>query len=326
MTFQSGLNIHNNNNNITSIPPIIGNSDPMKQVFSLINKASKSDITVCLFGETGTGKEVVAKTIHHNSRRANKPFIPVNVSAIPRDLIESELFGFEKGSFTGAISNKSGKFEEAQNGTIFIDEISDMDISAQVKLLRVLQEQQVTRIGSHKTIDLNVRIIIASNKNLADEVAKGTFREDLYYRLLGLSINLPPLRDRGNDIIILAEYFIKDYCQKNNIAVKKLSDTAKNKLLSYNFPGNVRELKSLIELAIVMSDDDIITDKDFNLEKNNKNNNSADFFNSIINKEMTMQDYNRTIIMHYLKKYNNKVRPVAKILDIGKSTIYRMLS
>ncbi len=309
----------NNNSNNVHLPEIIGHSEMINDIHPLINKASKSDITVTLFGETGTGKDVIAKTIHYNSDRKNQPFVPVNVTAIPRDLIEAELFGFERGAFTGAINRRLGKFEEAQNGTIFLDEIGEMDITVQAKLLRVLQEQQVVRIGSNKAINLNVRVIVASHKNLFEEVTKGNFREDLYYRLLGLSIYLPALRERGDDIVLFAEHFIKEYCQRNAIPEKKLSSAAIKKLLSHNFPGNVRELKALIELSIVMCENNTITEDNIIIKQNN-------FNNELLSKQMTLEEYNQLIIEHYLKRYNNKVRPVAEALGIGKSTIYRMLS
>ncbi len=298
---------------------IIGSSPVLLKVFPLIEKACQSEIAVSITGETGTGKEVVAKSIHYNSVRKNKPFIAVNVAAIPTDLIEAELFGHEKGSFTGAIGKRAGKFEEAQNGTIFLDEIGDMDLVMQVKLLRVLQEQQVVRIGSNDSIELNVRVIIATHKNLAEEVASGRFREDLYYRLLGLSILLPPLRERCNDVIILAKHFIEEYCKKHKIKIKKLSKEAVDKLMTYDFPGNIRELKAVIELAIVLSDNDTISDENIQVKY-------SQFFKELISKEMTLEEYNVEIIKHFLRRYDNKVLLVAEKLGIGKSSLYRMLS
>ena len=298
---------------------LVGESPAIRKIFPLIEKAFKSDIVVSITGETGTGKEVVAKTIHYNSSRKNKPFVPVNMAAIPNDLIESELFGHEKGAFTGAIDRRAGKFEEAQGGTLFLDEIGDMDTSMQVKILRVLQEQQVTRIESNDQVNLDVRIIIATHKNLMEEIKKGTFREDLYYRLLGISINLPPLRERGNDVILMANYFIEDYCNKNKLSNKKLSKEAVDKLLSHDYPGNVRELKSVVELAVVMSDGEVIDADHLQIKY-------TSFFNELVSREMTLEKYNDEIIKHFLRRYNNKVRLVADKLDIGKSTIYRMLA
>src|SRR6476620_3817372 len=187
---------------------IIGTSPAIKRVFGMLEKGVGTNISVSITGETCTGKELVAKAIHYNSKRKNKPFVAVNIAAIPRELIESELFGHEKGSFTGAVTRRIGKFEEAEGGTIFLDEIGEMDLSLQAKLLRVLQEREVTRIGANATIKLDVRIIAATHKDLSEEVKEGRFREDLYYRLLGLPVHLPPLRERGNDIILIAKYFL----------------------------------------------------------------------------------------------------------------------
>ncbi len=298
---------------------LLGESPALKKVYELIEKACHSDITVSITGDTGTGKEVVAKTIHYNSNRKNMPFVPVNVSAIPKDLIEAELFGHERGAFTGAINKRAGKFEEAQNGTIFLDEIADMDLAMQVKLLRVLQEQQVVRIGSNKSINLNVRVIIATHKNLIDEVAQGRFREDLYYRLLGLSIFLPPLKDRGNDLIMLTQHFINDYCEKQNIRKKKISKEALKKLMSHDFPGNIRELKSVIELAVVMADGNFIKEEHIQIKY-------ASFFDELLSKEMTLEKYKREIVKYFMRQYNNKARIVAEKLGIGKSTVYRIIA
>lgn len=297
---------------------IIGQSKALKSLYPVVEKACQSTIVVSISGETGTGKEVLAKTIHFNSPRKSKPFVAVNMAAIPKELIESELFGHEKGSFTGANDKRTGKFEEANGGTIFLDEIGEMDLAVQSKLLRVLQEQQVVRVGGNQTINLDVRVIIATHKNLFDEVGKGNFREDLYYRLLGISIELPPLRNRGNDVVLLAQYFVKEYCKKNNIREKKFSSEAIGKLLAHSFPGNIRELKSVVELSVVLSDTELIQEEHLQIRH-------ANVVQELLSKELTLKDYNEEIIKHYLKRYNNRVRLVAEKLDIGKSTIYRML-
>jgi DNA-binding NtrC family response regulator len=297
---------------------IIGNSAATKKVFSLIEKATRTNISVMVTGETGTGKELVAKAIHYNSSRANKPFIAVNVAAIPKDLIESELFGHEKGSFTGANIRRIGKFEEANGGTLFLDEIAEMEISLQAKLLRALQEKEIVRIGSNKPVKTDCRIIVATNQNLQDAVLKGNFRQDLYYRLFGLSIELPALRERGNDIIILSKHFIKEFCNENNFPLKSLTSTAVDKLRSYSFPGNIRELKSVIELAITLSDNDEISDENIILG------NDA-LLSDNMNKEMSLREYNIRIVKKYLEKYDNNTKIVAARLDIGVATIYRML-
>ena len=297
---------------------IKGNSASLQQVFKLIEKASKTNINVSITGETGTGKEVVAKSVHFNSERKSKSFVAVNIAAIPNELIESELFGHEKGAFTGAAATRTGKFEEANGGTIFLDEIGEMDINLQAKLLRVLQEREVVKVGSNKPIKLDVRVIVATHKNLAEEVREGNFREDLYYRLLGFPIELPPLRERDNDVIVLADFFIECFSKENKTAQKVLSKAAKRKLKDYHFPGNVRELKSLIELACVMSDGHEIQEEDIVI---NELNNSENMFR----KEMTLKEYTEEIIFHFLSKYNNDVLLVADKLDVGKSTIYRLL-
>lgn len=297
---------------------IIGSSEVMQNAFQLIEKALEINITVSIYGETGTGKEVVAKTIHYNSTRKNKPFVAVNVAAIPADLIESELFGHEKGSFTGAVARRIGKFEEADGGTLFLDEIGEMDLNFQTKLLRAIQEKEITRVGSNTPVKTDCRIIVATHKNLKDEVKKGTFREDLYFRLYGLIIELPPLRDRGKDVLILAKHFIDSFCQENNLPPKTLSDEAQRKLMAYYFPGNVRELKSTIELAVVMSNSNVIQPDNISLA-------SSDTLTETLNEEMTLREYNLEIVKRYLKKYDDNMKLVAEKLDIGLATIYRML-
>src|SRR5882724_5348973 len=237
---------------------LIGKSEVMEKVFALIEKAAKTNITVSIAGETGTGKEMVAKAIHYNSDKHKKPFVAVNVAAIPKDLIESELFGHEKGAFTGAVTRRIGKFEEADGGTLFLDEIGELDINLQAKILRVLQEKEITRVGSNTVTKIDARIIVATHKNLLEEVKNKTFREDLYYRLIGLPIYLPPLRERGNDILILSKHFIDGFCKENKLEKKTLSAEAQQKLMQYPFPGNVRELKSVVELAVVMADEELI--------------------------------------------------------------------
>ena len=297
---------------------IIGNSSPIKKVFDLLEKAAKTQITVSITGDTGTGKELVAKAIHYNSKRKSKPFVAVNIAGIPKDLIESELFGHEKGSFTGALQKRIGKFEEAEGGTIFLDEIGEMDINLQSKLLRVLQEKELTRVGGNLVVKLDVRVLVATHRNLQEEVKAKNFREDLYYRLLGLPIQLPPLRERGQDILLLAKFFLDQFSKENQLSKIKITNEAQEKLLHYPFPGNVRELKSIIDLAAVMSDGNELQAKDVT-------------FNTILSddafmlKEMTLEEYSYKIIRSYLNKYDDNVLEVARRLDIGKSSIYRYL-
>ncbi len=241
---------------------VIGESAEILKVLRLIQKVEKSNIQVLITGESGTGKEVVANTIHYNSPRRRKPFVAVNVAAIPADLIESELFGHEKGAFTGAIGRRVGKFEEANGGTIFLDEIGEMQMDLQTKLLRVLQESNVTRIGSNKEIDLNVRVLAATNKNLSQRVKEGKFREDLYYRLQGFLIALPALNERGNDVLILARHFLQLFVRQNKLPAMTISPQASKMLLEHEWPGNVRELKATIERAALISDNSAIEEED----------------------------------------------------------------
>lgn len=297
---------------------IIGTSVAIKRTFSLLEKAVQTNISVSITGETGTGKELVAKAIHYNSKRKSKPFVAVNIAAIPRDLLESELFGHEKGAFTGAVTRRIGKFEEAEGGTIFLDEIGEMDPNLQAKLLRVLQEREVTRIGGNQVIKLDVRILAATHKDLAEEVKAGRFREDLYYRLLGLPIHLPPLRERGNDVILIAKHFLDTFAVENGMKKFKISPEAQEKLLQYPYPGNIRELKSIIELSAVMAEEQEIRPQDISF-------NSTARMESFLYQEMTMQEYMYRIIRLYLNKYENNVLEVAKRLDVGKSSLYRYL-
>ncbi|BAV08818.1 DNA-binding transcriptional response regulator, NtrC family, contains REC, AAA-type ATPase, and a Fis-type DNA-binding domains [Filimonas lacunae] len=301
---------------------MIGTSPAIKRVFDLLEKASATNITVSITGETGTGKEVAAKSIHFNSPRKNKPFVAVNIAAIPRDLIESELFGHEKGSFTGAVSRRIGKFEEAHKGTLFLDEIGELDINLQAKLLRVLQEKEITRIGSNEIVKIDVRILVATHKNLLAEVKKGTFREDLYYRLLGLPILLPPLRERGNDILLIAKSFIDAFCQENGLTEKQLSVEAKKQLLQHPFPGNIRQLKSLVELACVLSNTDAILPE--HLEDVQMPTRVEEL--NPLGVSLSLKQHTCRIIQHCLDNNEYDVMKVAQILEIGKSTIYRMIN
>lgn len=241
---------------------IVGKSEVIQQVFGLMQKIENSDVLTLITGESGTGKEVVARTVHYNSQRGRKPFVAINVAAIPDDLIESELFGYEKGAFTGASGRRIGKFEQANHGTIFLDEIGEIDLTVQKKLLRVLQEKKVSRLGSNKEIDLNVRVIAATNQSLGRLVKEKKFREDLYYRLQGFLIHLPPLRERGNDIIVLAKHFLKEFCESNNVGKKSFSSVTLMELMKYSWPGNIRELKSVVERASLISEGEKIIPED----------------------------------------------------------------
>lgn len=233
---------------------IIGEDTSLAEVFRVLRKVAPTDSTVLVTGESGTGKEVLVRTLHKESKRANAPFIPVNCGAIPKELLESELFGHEKGAFTHAIRTKPGRFELAEGGTIFLDEIGEMDTSLQVKILRVLQEKEIERVGGNGPKKIDVRIVAATNRDLEQEVALGNFREDLYYRLNVIPLHLPPLRERGNDIITLAEKFLKHFCEKKEREQLTLSEEVAKVFLNYAWPGNVRELENFTERLSILAD------------------------------------------------------------------------
>lgn len=297
---------------------IIGESKELAKVFEVLEKAADTPVTVTITGETGTGKELIAKAIHFRSGRKGKPFVAVNIGAIPKDLVESELFGHEKGAFTGAHVRKHGLFEEANGGTLFLDEIAEMDLNIQSKFLRVLQEREVRRVGGNNTIKVDIRIITASHKNLAEEVQKGNFRADLYYRIMGIPIALPPLRARGKDIIILAKHFADSYCKENKIKKVTFTKEAVEKLLSYNYPGNIRELKSTIELSVILSDSHIIDAGQINFSP-------AITAPNAENSNFTLDEYILSIIKTQMDNSGNNPTLVAKKLGIGRATVYRYL-
>ncbi len=240
------------------ITNIVGNSNKMREVFQMISQVSKSNATALIRGESGTGKELAANAIHYNSLRSRNPFVKVNCVALPSNLIESELFGHEKGAFTGAIRQKRGKFELANKGTIFLDEIGSIDIDVQVKLLRVLQEKEFERVGGYDTIKADVRIIAATNKNLEQAVEEGTFRGDLYYRLNVFPIYMPPLRERKTDILLLGDCFLEKYAKENQKDIRRFSTPAIDMLMQYHWPGNVRELENCIERAVLLCEEGVI--------------------------------------------------------------------
>ncbi len=297
---------------------IIGQSKEMKKVFQMMQKATTNNISVIITGETGTGKEMVAKSIHYNSPRSKKSFVAVNMSAIPKELAESELFGHEKGAFTGAANRHAGKFEQAHGGTLFLDEIGEMAPELQAKLLRALQEKEIVRVGGTEPVKVDCRIIAATHRNLLDEMKKGAFREDLYYRLFGLPVELPPLRDRENDIVILAKHFAESFYKENDMPSKTFTKDALKKLMTYSYPGNIRELKSIVELSVVMAEDHEITAEDITFTQSNP-------ITELFDEALTMKDYELRIVKMYLKNHNDDIKKVAELLDIGQSTIYRML-
>jgi DNA-binding NtrC family response regulator len=299
---------------------IIGKSKQMQEVFSLIEKVSSTNSTVIISGGSGTGKELVAKALHYNSSRASQPFIPFNCGAIPETLVESELFGHTKGAFTGAIQAKRGLFEEANGGTIFLDEISTILPSVQVKLLRFLQDKEVMKVGGTEKVKLDVRVIAATNEDLEANIKKGTFREDLFYRLYVFPISLPNLKDRKEDIPLLAYHFLDIYTKENQKPIKGISKEAMKLLLDYHWPGNVRELENAIERAVVMADQDFLTPKDF--PKNLKET-SLDLIKKGATDRKSLEEIKTEYIREILKTTGGKKRIAAEILKVNPRTIYR---
>ncbi|NDV25731.1 sigma-54-dependent Fis family transcriptional regulator [Desulfovibrio sp. JC010] len=241
---------------------IIGNSPALKEVFAILAKVAPTDSTVLVTGESGTGKELLVRALHRNSKRKEKPFVPVNCGAIPKELLESELFGHEKGAFTHAVRSRPGRFELADGGTIFLDEIGEMDLSLQVKILRVLQEKEIERVGGTSIKKVDVRIVAATNRDLETEVAAGRFREDLFYRLNVIPMHLPPLRERGGDVLLLAKHFLSRFCEDKDMEELAIQSDAADMLVSYTWPGNVRELENFMERMCILCDEDEIVPDD----------------------------------------------------------------
>jgi DNA-binding NtrC family response regulator len=301
-----------------SFENIIGKAAPMKMVFELIQRASPADSTILISGESGTGKELVAKAIHYNSSRAGGPFIKMNCAALPEGLIESELFGHEKGAFTGAIRSTRGRFELADGGTLLLDEISEIRPGLQAKLLRVLQEREFERIGSGQSIKTNVRVIATSNRDLKDEVAKGTFRDDLYYRLNVIPIELPPLRKRNEDIPLLCEYFLSKFAQKMGIPPKTLSERTLQLFSRYAWPGNVRELENVIERATVISRNQELLPTDFPAEISVG---ISEMTKGGIEVGLTIDGAEKMLIIRTLKANSGNRTKTAEVLGITTRTL-----
>jgi DNA-binding NtrC family response regulator len=299
---------------------IIGKSKKMQEVFSLIEKVAPSSSTVIIYGGSGTGKELVAKAIHYHSPRGDKPFIPFNCGAIPETLIESELFGHTKGAFTGAIQAKRGLFEEANGGTIFLDEISTLLPSVQVKLLRVLQERELMRVGSPERIKIDVRVIAATNENLEVNMKNGKFREDLFYRLHVFPIFLPDLKDRKEDIPLLAYHFLDHYNKETRKQIKGISKEAMALLLEYPWPGNVRELENSIERAVIMADQEYLTLND--LPKNLREG-ISDVVRKGVRERKSLEDIKTQYIAEILKETDGNKKVAAEILKVNPRTLYR---
>jgi two-component system NtrC family response regulator len=299
---------------------LVSESPKMEEILNLAGRVAESKATVLITGESGTGKEVLAKAIHFLSPRKDKPFIAVNIPALPENLIESELFGHEKGSFTGADKLRKGRFELADKGTIFLDEVGDIPLSTQVKLLRVLQEQQIERIGSTESINIDVRIIAATNQSLEVKISEGSFREDLFYRLNIVSIKIPPLRERKEDILPLLQFFIDKYSKKNNKENIEISKEAVDLLLKYNYPGNVRELENIVERAIVLSRKNLITVNDLPLNvKGFVQENSTNIFSETLVEQVEALE--KKLIYDALKKSSGNQTQAGKILGISERNL-----
>jgi DNA-binding NtrC family response regulator len=336
-------------NNRYDFSNIISSDPRMHDVFKLMRKACGSEITVCILGESGTGKELVARALHANGPRSDRPFQVVNCAAIPHELLESELFGHEKGSFTGAIGRKTGKFEAANGGTLFLDEIGDMDLTLQAKLLRAIQEREFERVGGTEAVRMDVRIICATNNDLHEAIAEKRFREDLYYRISAFPITLPPLRDRKGDILLLAEFFLKRYSERQgrvaddgssaandgSFAVNSISESAVQAMLGYPWPGNIREIESTIERAVLLCESDTVQAADLPIavrefashrDDQSALTNMKDFFDPEKNRTiLPLEKLKEFAVHHALEACDGNLSEASTKLDISRSTMYRLL-
>jgi DNA-binding NtrC family response regulator len=294
---------------------IIAKSLKMYKIIELIKTVAPTNATVLISGATGTGKEVVARAIHHQSPRSNKPLIATSCAALPESLLGSELFGYEKGAFTGAAGRKKGKFEAADKGTLFLDEIGEIDTNTQVHLLRALEEKKITRLGSNEEISVDVRVITATNKDLRKMVKEKQFREDLYYRLKVVAINVPPLKDRKEDILPLAEHFLKKFIEENNKDMMNLSPEVNEFMLNYSWPGNVRELENIIEHGVILAKNNTVTLAEL----------PQDIIHPTLPEEKTIEAVTRNHIIHVLEETKGNISEAAKILGIQRMTLYNKL-
>jgi Nif-specific regulatory protein len=294
---------------------IIGNSKPMQAVYDMIAQVSKSQTTVLIRGESGTGKELVAHAVHYDSNRANKPFIKVNCAALPETVLESELFGHEKGAFTGAVALRKGRFELADGGTIFLDEVGDFSPSTQIKLLRVIQEREFERVGGTQTIKCDVRIIAATNRDLEKAIETGDFRQDLYYRLNVFPVILPPLRERRADILLLANFFVEKYSKLNHKNIRRISTPAIDMLMSYHWPGNVRELENCVERAVLVSTDDVIHGHHLPPTLQTAESSGTQFNGSL---QATLDNLERELLLDALKSGRGNKAKAARLLGLSE--------
>ena len=315
--------------NVIEYKNIIGRSNAMQRIFELIENVSDSDSTVLIYGESGTGKELIARAIHHQSPRNHKLFVPINCAAIPSDLLESELFGYERGAFTGAHRTKIGRFEYANEGTLLLDEIGEMSPHLQVKLLRVLQERTYERLGSVKPMEMDVRIIAATHQNIEEAVGEGRFREDLYYRLNVIPIQVPPLRERKEDIPLLIQHFMEKFNREQNRTIKGLTDRAKERLMIYPWPGNVRELENLIERMVVLKRSGVIDEEDLpkKLYESQVNELLGRFVlpEEGIDFSTAVQQFERELILQALKRSKGVKKEAAKLLSLKRTTLIQKM-
>ncbi len=324
---QSGLVKENKKlkKELFSSEKIIGNSTVIKSIFETIKRVAKTDARILITGENGTGKELVAQELHRQSSRSNKEFIEVNCAAIHHELIESELFGHEKGSFTGAVKQHIGKFEQADGGNLFLDEIGDMSLQAQAKVLRAIEEGKIERVGGNAKIEVNVRIISATNKDLMEEINKGNFREDLYHRLNVIPIHIPPLRERKDDIPLLIEHFSKIICDKNKYVQKKYSDAALKALQSLSWKGNIRELKNVVERIVIMVPKAEINEKDISMFMPVQGSNADDLLNISNSFQEFKEKAEKAFIIKQLNANGWNISKTADILGIQRSHLYNKL-
>ncbi len=303
---------------------IIGRSAPMQEVFQLVMRVAQARSTVLIAGESGVGKDLIARAIHFHSPRRDRPFVKINCTAIPENLMESELFGYEKGAFTGAAAAKPGKFEDANTGTVFLDEIGDVSPAVQVKLLRILQEREFERLGSNKTIGIDVRVIAATNQDLRAALEQGTFREDLFYRLNVVPINIPPLRKRKEDIPYLADYFLTKFAKESGRQIESLGDDALQLLESHYWPGNVRELENVIERAVVLSHGRVLTPDDIRIDDVRKG--PMDAGDRFLPPGMTLDEYEKWLVQESLRRSKGNKSQAARLLGITRNAFRYRLS
>jgi DNA-binding NtrC family response regulator len=302
---------------------IIGRSEPMQEIFAAVERVAPTRATVLLAGESGVGKDLIARAIHYRSPRRDRPLVKINCTAIPENLMESELFGYEKGAFTGATSSKPGKFEQADTGTVFLDEIGDVPAAIQVKLLRILQEREFERLGSNVTRHIDVRVIAATNQDLRAALEQGTFREDLYYRLNVVPLNIPPLRDRKQDIPFLANHFIHKLASDSGSRVERITDAGLERLMSYHWPGNVRELENVIERSLVMCSGTQLDAADIRLENAPRPRPQSE--NHFLPEGLTLDQYEQDLIREALRRADGNKSQAARLLGLTRNALrYRL--